>query len=174
MQGQYTNEGNFTFDNLTAAKNRLNNWRAYAVLRHQIHDRLHDDTKKSDDAQKYVSLQAASGALREALHNNLNTPEALRIIDEAFAKLDGQPLAEIHRHGLISFLETIDELLGLQLLNSTPDIDDDTKRIILERARARDAKDWQTSDTLRDKLTEHGITLRDTHDDAIWSWEHIA
>ena len=115
LQGQYSSEGNFTFDNLTAAKNRLANWRGYAALRHQTHDRLHDDSKKNDDAITYISLQAASGAVREALQNNLNTPEALRIIDEAFATLDSKPLAKIHRHGLVSFLESIDELLGLQL-----------------------------------------------------------
>ncbi len=169
LQGQYTNEGNFTFENLAAAKNRLNNWRNYAVLRHQIHDGLHDDDKKNDNADAYVSLQAASGALREALQNNLNTPEALRIVDQAFAKLDGRPLAKIHRHGLVDFLETIDELLGLQLVDLTPDIDDEAKRIILERARARDAKNWETSDKLRDELASRGIVVRDASDDTIWS-----
>lgn len=168
LQGQYSSEGNFTFDNLTAAKNRLANWQNYAALRHQIHDRLHDDNKKNDDGSTYVSLQAAGGAVREALQNNLNTPEALRIIDEAFATLDSKPLARIHRHGLVTFLETIDELLGLQLLGSTPDISDDAKRLIIERRHARDAKDWAASDRLRDQLKESGIAVRDTATDTIW------
>jgi len=171
LQGQYTNEGNFTFDNLTAAKNRLANWRNYAALRHQTHDRLHDDSKKNDDADTYVSLQAAAGAVREALQNNLNTPEALRIIDDAFAGLDNKPLASIHRHGLITLLESVDELLGIQLLDNTPDIDDDAKRLLLERRRARDAKDWATSDRLRDELQESGIAMRDTANDTIWSYD---
>ena len=170
LQGQYTNEGNFTFDNLEAAKNRLTNWRNYAALRHQTHDRLHDDNKKNDDAATYVSLQAASGAVREALQNNLNTPEALRIIDDAFATLDNKSLSHIHRHGLVTFLESIDELLGLQLLDATPDISDDTKRTILERQRARDAKDWASSDRLRDELQASGIGVRDTATDTIWSY----
>ena len=170
LQGQYTNEGNFTFDNLAAAKNRLANWRNYAVLRHQTHDRLHDDTKKNDDTDTYISLQAASGAVREALQNNLNTPEALRIIDDALARLDNKPLSAIHRHGLVVFLESIDELLGLQLLDTTPDISDDAKRLILERRRAREAKDWQLSDRLRDALQESGVTVRDTATDTIWEY----
>lgn len=168
LQGQYSSEGNFTFDNLTAAKNRLANWQNYAALRHQTHDRLHDDNKKNDDGSTYVSLQAAGGAVREALQNNLNTPEALRIIDEAFATLDSKPLARIHRHGLVTFLETIDELLGLQLLDNTPDISDDAKRLIIERRHARDAKDWAASDRLRDQLKESGIAVRDTATDTIW------
>lgn len=169
LQGQYTNEGNFTFENLDAAKNRLANWRNYAELRHQTHDRLHGDEKKNDDADAFVSIQAAAGAVREALQNNLNTPEALRIADEAFAKLDSASLSSIHRHGLVDFLESLDELLGLQLLETTPDIDDDAKRAILQRRHARDAKDWAESDRIRDELLASGIHVRDTTQDSIWS-----
>ena len=79
LQSQYSNEGNFTFENLTAAKNRLLHWRNIAALRHQTYDTLIDDDEKG------VTLVAASGAIMEALNNNLNTPEALRVIDEAFA-----------------------------------------------------------------------------------------
>lgn len=169
LQSQYTNEGNFTFDNLTAAQNRLASWRSYAELRHQIHDRLDGDEKKNDNTEDYLSLQAASGAVREALQNNLNTPEALRIIDEAFAKLDNRSLSAIHRHGLVGFLETIDELLGLQLLDTTPDIDDAAKRLILQRQRARETQDWTESDRLRDEIEKSGIKLRDAKNETIWS-----
>lgn len=166
LQGQYTNEGNFTFENIEAAKNRLSNWRNYAQLRHQIHDHG-THTPKADDVP--VPSAAASGAVREALQNNLNTPEALRVIDETFATLDNKRLSAIDRQNLIDFLETIDELLGLQIMSSTPDIDDEAKRIILERRRARDNKDWKTSDELRDKLAALGILVRDTTYDTIWS-----
>lgn len=170
LQGQYTNEGNFTFDNLTAAKHRLANWRSYAALIHQTHDRLEHDSKKNDDTDKYVSLIAGAAALREALNNNLNTPEAFRIIDESFSKLDGKSLDQIHHHGLVSFIDAIDELLGLQLASSTPDIDDTSKRMVLERERARENKDWQSSDDLRDQLLKKGIVVRDTPTGTIWSY----
>lgn len=169
LQGQYTNEGNFTFDNLEAAKNRLTNWRSYAVLRHQTHDSLHDDDKKNDDTDEFISVAAASRALVEALQNNLNTPEALRIVDETFSKLDNKPLASIHQYGLVQFLETIDDLLGLQLCESTPDINDEEKMLILKRRRAREVSDWKLSDKLRDELLEREIKIRDTPNDTIWS-----
>lgn len=168
LQGQYTNEGNFTFENLAAAKNRLENWRRYAALRHQTHDRLEDDTHKNDDSDKYVSLVAGVAAIKAALDNNLNTPEAFRLIDESFSRLDNKSLDEIHRHGLVSFIEAIDELLGLQLAASSPDIADSAKRLILERERAREAKDWATSDRLRDELAEKGIAVKDTAHGSVW------
>lgn len=169
LQSQFTNEGNFTFENMTAAQHRLTNWKNYAALRHQTHDRLDGDTTKSKD-EKNVSLLAGGDAVREALCNNLNTPEALRIVDESFARLDRVPLGNIHRHGLMQFLEDIDELLGLQLIATTPDISDDAKKIILERQRARDDKNWKASDQLRDRLAEQGVTIRDTPSGTVWSY----
>lgn len=169
LQGQYSNEGNFTFDNLEAAKNRRHHWRTIAALRHQTHDTLADDDDKSTDDHS-ITLLAASGAILEALNNDLNTPEALRAIDQAFAQLDGKPLGKIHQHGLNELLATIDEVLGLQLQESTPDIDDDTKQLILKRERARETKDWAASDKLRDELLERQIVIRDTSSGSIWQY----
>jgi cysteinyl-tRNA synthetase len=161
LQCHYQNEGNFTFDNLTAAQNRLHNWRNVAALRHQTHDTLQDDDTKSTD-ERSVSLYATSQAIVEALSNNLDTPAALAIIDEAFARLTNAQLDDIHQHALLQLLETIDELLGLQLLGTTPDINDDTKRMIINRQHARDAKNWDESDRVRSDIEKSGITVRDT------------
>jgi cysteinyl-tRNA synthetase len=164
LQSQYSNEGNFTFENLAAAKNRLLHWRNIAALRHQTYDTLIDDDEKS------VTLVAASGAIMEALNNNLNTPEALRVVDEAFARLDGKPLGGIRQHGLDQLLATVDETLGLQLVESTPDIDEATKKLIMKRQRARDEKDWEASDALRAELLSEGIIVQDTSSGTIWEY----
>lgn len=164
LQGQYSNEGNFTFDNLGAAKNRLQHWRTIAALRHQIHETL------QDDGEKPVSLLATSRAVLDAMNDDLNTPEALRVIDEAFSRLESKPLNTIHRFGLNQLLENIDELLGLQLIGSTPDISDENKQLIIQRERARDEKDWSESDRLRDELAKQGIAVRDTADGTIWEY----
>jgi cysteinyl-tRNA synthetase len=169
LQGQYSNEGNFTIENLQAAKNRLYHWRNIAALRHQTHDTLEDDDDKATD-DKSISLVAASQALKEALQNNLNTPEALRVVDQAFSQLDGKPLHSIHQHGLVQVITTVDELLGLQLASSTPDITDEIKQLVMERDRARDAKDWEASDRLRDNLKQQNIVIRDTSGGSIWEY----
>lgn len=162
----YRTEGNFSWDILEAAANRLRHWQNYAVLRHQTHDTLDDDDQKDD---RHDSLLAARHALVERLQNDLDTPGALALIDESFGRLDHQPLGQIHRASLVQLLETIDELLGLDLLASTPDIDDDSKRLLIDRQRARDAKDWPTADVLRTQLSEQGINVRDTPSGQIWS-----
>ena len=165
LQGQYTNEGNFTFENLAAAKARRLHWRDIAALRHQAHDTL----AQAKSEEEFPSL-AVIGAIKEALNNNLNTPEALRLIDDVFTQLEARSLDKIDRQALVDLLEEIDELLGLQLLGTTPDISEDAKHLILERERAREEKDWRRADELRDELTAEGVEIRDTPGGTVWSY----
>lgn len=169
LQSQYHNESNFTWENLEAAKNRLQHWRAIAALRHQTHDTLESETKELQK-DKTIVLVAASQAIIEALNDDLNTPEALKVIDHAFSQLDGKSLHSLHEHGLAQLLETIDETLGLQLQASTPDINDEQKQFILKRNHARKEKDWKKSDELRDKLLKQGVELRDSNSGSIWQY----
>ncbi len=169
LSSHYQTEGNFTWDILTASQNRLNNWRDIAVLRHQTHDTLRDDDEKSTDDQS-VSLLATAHAIREALSNNLDTPGALTIIDEAFSRLANKSLDDIHQHALMQLLKAIDELLGLHLIATTPDITDEQKQRIIARERARDNKDWTGSDRIRDELQAQGIILNDTTHGTVWAY----
>lgn len=169
LQSHYRKSTNFSFTNAQAAQSRLNHWRAVAALRHQTHDTLRDDGEKSTD-QRAVSLLATSQAIIEALSNDLGTPEALTIIDDAFSRLDGKALHDIHQFALVQLLETIDQALGLQLMSSTPDISDDAKQLIVQRQRARDDKEWTASDQLRDQLLVQGIVVRDTPGGSIWEY----
>lgn len=170
LQSQYRTESNFTWDNLSAARNRLNHWRELAVLRWQIHDTLTDDDEK-DAHSVSGKLWAAPHAALEALSDDLNSPEALRSIEEAFSAVQTSDLEHVQRDALLNLLSFIDETLGLRLLDSTPDIDEDSKLLLLERARARDNKDWQRSDSLRDELLARGIQINDGTKSAVWSWK---
>lgn len=169
LQSHYRSEGNFTFENLTAAKNRLANWRNVAALRHQTHDTLVDDSQKGSD-DKTVSLYATSQAIIEALNDDLGTPQALAIIDDAFSRLHSASLDDIHQRPFVTLLETIDATLGLDLLGTTPDISDEAKQLILERQRARETKEWLRSDALRDELLTRGVAVRDTVRGTIWEY----
>jgi cysteinyl-tRNA synthetase len=170
LQGNYRNEGNFTFENLDAAKNRLHNWRNIAAIRHQIHDTIISNNEKND-SKHTLAFYALTGAIVQALNDNLNTPEALKLIDEAFSNISKTKPENINKESLIETLEAIDSLLGLKILESTPDISDDNKALIIERSNVRSQKDWQKSDELRDKLAKNGIKIRDINqDDCIWEY----
>lgn len=163
LQSHYRKPTNFSLDNATAAHNRLIHWRNVAALRHQTHDDI-DENKEMDPSP------AAIGAIREALGHDLNTPEALRVIDETFSYVESHGVAKVNHHTLTELLEAIDEMLGLKLLELTPDINDGQKKLILERQRAREDKDWVKSDELRDALLADGITIRDTISGPVWEY----
>lgn len=163
LQSHYRNPTNYSHENAASAHNRLSHWRDIACLRHQIHDTIEDDSSKR------LALHATSGAILEALQNDIDTPKALAIIDEAFARLEQSNIDHVNRSAFIQLLELIDDTMGLNLIKATPDIDDDAKRIIIERERARDEKDWQQSDKLRDALIARGIAVRDTSSGTIWT-----
>lgn len=169
LQSHYRTEGNFTFNNLSAARNRRLNWRNIAALRHQVHDTLQPDNITETDS-KTVSLYAAAQAILETLSDDLNTSETMAIIDRAFDSVLASRTDAIHQHALVSFLEMIDQLLGLNLLGTTPDISDDIKRLIIERARVRENKDYARSDEIRDELASEGIAVRDTPSGQVWEY----
>ena len=165
LQSHYRTESNFTWDNLAAAKNRLHNWRNIAALRHQTHETLKSRGQREDDP-----TLAVIGAIREALSDDLNSPEALRLIDEMFTRLGNDSLEHIDHDALLQLLEAIDDLLGLNLIETSPDISDADKQLILERREARDGKNWQRSDEIRDDLLARGIQVKDTPRGSVWGY----
>ena len=169
LQGHYRTEGNFTFENLQAARNRRTNWRNVAALRHQMHDTI-ESTADIEHDSSTISLYAAGSTLIDTLGNDLDTVAVLAHIDEVFAHVLSERLDNIHRHAFITYLETIDALLGLRLIDTTPDITDNQKRLILERTRARENNNYARSDELRDELAATGIAVRDTTSGVIWEY----
>ncbi len=169
LERHYRSEGNFTWENLASAHNRLRNWRNYAALRHQIHDTLDDDDKK-DSTDGHLSFHAARGALMEALQNDIDTPSALSTIDQTFAQIDNTPLSKIHRSSFVRFIEAIDELMGLELISSTPDISEEAKRLIIRRRHLRSEHKYAESDQVRDQLATMRIAVKDTPTATIWQY----
>lgn len=167
LQSHYRTESNFTWENLHGAHARLKHWQDAAVLRWQTLDTLVDDENKStheDTAELLGHLQSAQDALR----SDLNTPEALKSIEEAFA-LFVRSRYDVQQDAFDRVLDFIEDVLGLPLRRLTPDIDDEAKLQLIERARARDAKDWHRSDVLRDMLASKGIIVRDDPLGQVWT-----
>ena len=159
LQSQYQTESDFNFENLQAAKNRLKNWQNVANMRWQI---------KGSEGE--IPSLAAKNAILEEINENLDTPKALAKIDEVFGEIIKANPEKLNHQNLIELLEFIDDLLGLNLLGSTPDIPDEIKQKIIERNAARTEKDWVKSDKIRDELLSKNIVLRDTPKKSFWEY----
>lgn len=144
LQAHYRSQINFSWENLDAAQNRLNNLYAWADLVHQ-HDTVNQTMSSS--AQDYV---------RE-VSDDLRTHNVLMLIE---ANADKAPQPDL--------LEKAEGILGLSLV-SRPDISNGQKALIAEREKAREAKDWVKADELRDSLRKQDIEINDTPHGPVWS-----
>ena len=143
LQGHYQSERNFTLRNLEAARKRRLNWRNQIARSYQ-----------SNTLENGV---ATLNQIQDVLNDNLNSPQALAIIDQA------------NNHSL-EFWQKIDESLGLDLITDSPDMNDKAKDILAKRDIARTNRDYAKSDQLRDELKKFNLTVLDTPQGQIWQY----
>lgn len=158
LESHYRSQSKFSWDSIEAAQNRLKNYQAMADLRWQV---LDTPDYEGPDYMAYL------GDIQRALEHDLDTPKALAILSSVEAASTSAPLTKGEAMNFETFLQYLDSALGLNLANS-PDITDEQKALIAQRETARVNKDWAASDTLRSKLTEQGIGLRDKPFGAQW------
>lgn len=150
----YSTEGNFTWENIEAAQNRLNDIQAWADLRWQ-------DTTNNELETAYSKTKKA---IILALNDDLSTPKVFKLISQAInlAETTGSDSKAIKE--LAHF---IDDLLGLDLCDSN-DINATQKELVKQREKARTDKDWAKADKLRTALNEQGISILDFDGKSIW------
>lgn len=150
LQSHYRSATNFSWETLEAAKNRRRHWCNVAELRHQVSD---NPSEEQIDKVSQLVEQA-----QDAMENDLDTPNALKYFDEAFDLFKPE---QTDLGALDMLLTAIDQLLGLKLVETTPDIAPEDYELIDERQQARRAKDWTKSDQLRDELAKRDIQIKD-------------
>lgn len=155
LESHYRSQSKFSWESLDAAQRRLRAYQAMADLRWQINDR---------DDNHHTLYQNCADVLLEHMQNDLDTPQALALISEY---MPADTVSTEEAPHFLKYLETIDQLLGLRLLDSK-DIEPEQKQLIAERETARAAKDWQKSDDIRVELVKQGLGLRDTDHGTIW------
>jgi len=146
FQGHYQANRNFSFADLGAAHQRLLNYRNFAALRWQ---------------RDVVDFTTTREKMMEQLNANMNSAGALAELDVAIKQ--GAPDDE--------FLNFLDEIFGLQIAESTPDISDELKEKIAQRVKAKEAKDYALADSLRDEIEREGIEVLDTAQGPVWQYK---
>ncbi|MDR1847483.1 MAG: cysteine--tRNA ligase [Bacteroidales bacterium] len=114
----------------------------------------------------------------EAMNDDFNTPVVIAHLFEAVRNinllLDGSESiteADLQRFG-DDFSTILQTILGLceQESGNEQNVVNGLMNLILDiRSQARAAKDWNTSDKLRDELSSLGITIKDGKDGVTWS-----
>ena len=165
LQAHYRSELEFSWDGLGAALTRLKRMVMQA-------ERLKDAEAGDPSHPKFAPLLDKFEA---AIADDLNTAIALTAFEEALAvkKVD----AGVKR----AVIERMDEVLGLGLMELTREqlrvrpkdaaIDEATiEARLAARVDARKAKDFATSDAIRDELAAAGVEVMDG-DPLGWDWK---
>lgn len=158
----YRTEGNFTWEILEAAQNRLNRWKSIAVMRWQVDDAL---------TVKEELLLTSKKTIMDALTNDLDTPRALAAIDSILDTLNIDSPTDVSPHTIHQLFSFVDQLLGLKIIDTTPNITEENNGLVLARSEARQQKNWSKSDEIRNKLEKRGIMLRDVQDHSWWFYK---
>ena len=143
LQGHYQTLRNFTFEDLGGAKSRRLKWRNRVARCYQGVDISSDDD--------------LIGRIKAALDNNLNSAEALAMIDNT-------------KNISLTEWEKIDQMLGLDLIKSAPDLTKKVAKKIADREQARLEKNFKKSDEIRDALARNGIGILDGVEKTIWQY----
>ncbi|MEU0481281.1 cysteine--tRNA ligase [Streptosporangium sp. NPDC006013] len=152
LEHRHRQQMNLTWDTLRAADRTLRRWRSQVA-----------EWSESPSGPMPADLVSR---IEAAFDDDLDTPLALRL------------LRELERDGSVApgsrfeaFLH-LDQILALDLsldIGRSRSLPGGAAELIEQRARARDAQDWATSDRLRDELATLGVKVVDTPDGQTWS-----
>ena len=151
----YRSETNFSKDGIEKAEKELKRIR-------KTFQRLKDyeNTKKDD---KY--LKRLDSKFEEFMDDDLNTAKAkqflMKKVKEVNRKMDsGEPLDA----SLTEKFEELFKVLGVDIKPEATDNEIELGEILLElRENARNSKDYETADYIRDRLEEMGYSIEDSN-----------
>ena len=164
LSGHYRQSINWTNDTIEQAKNILDKF--YRIL-NKVSDIKIDEQKINTCPEKVLS----------ALSNDLNTSKALAELNEISKKLSNSNsdkdkikyktylLAASKTMGILQ--KSPKKWLGINQKNNSID-NDLINSIIAKRNEARNNKNFNEADNLRNQLSEMGIEIEDTSDGTIW------
>ena len=145
FSSHYKKPINFTFEAMESAKVALNRLRE-GYKRH---------LEGNDEVEESI-IKEFKDRFLEAINDDLNMPQAMSVVWDLIKYEKKSPL-------LAKTLLKFDTVLGLNIDKEEKiDLPEEIMQIVEERKEARENKDWNKSDELRDKLVNLGYTVKDT------------
>jgi len=183
LQAHYRSELEFSWENLGAALTRLKRMVMQVEALRARHAEL--VSPEREDAEAWTLDTVSRGLPAKlapyverfdaAISDDLNTPVALTVLDEVIA------LKKVELDGKLKAIAAFDTVLGLGLFSKTrADLrlrpktatiaEGEIEAVLARRKAARAAKDFATSDALREELAAQGVEVMDG-DPLGWEWK---
>ena len=144
LTAHYRSELSFSWQGLEAAKTALN----------RLYEASYEWGEPGEISERYMGRFVAH------LYEDLNVPRALAVTWELIRS--DEPKA-VKKATLLAF----DEIFGLDIATWSPEeinVPEEVKRLVTEREKARQDKDWEKADALRAQILALGFIVEDAGD----------
>lgn len=151
LLSHYRKQLTFSFDSLAGADN------AYNKLKNKINTLKNEGDIDNNIKETYVTK------FKECLESDLNTANALTILYDTLKENTTDSTK-------IEIIKEMDKVLSLDLLKKEEvNIDEEyIKDMIQKRNIAKEQKDYNTADKIREELERNGIILKDTREGTVY------
>ena len=124
---------------------------------HKARRKVVEFIKESEEAEEAEEAEEWSVKFDKAMDSDLNTPEALAVIFDAmsWSRSEGSPGA------LKEFVSKVRATFGCFEPEEGVEVTLEIQKLLAKRQEAREAKDFETSDNLRDQIRDLGWEVRD-------------
>ena len=162
LSSHYRSQMNFTWSVMDQARSNLQKISDWIVNLKNVSAGENDSESEIDFVHIYQKR------FEEAMDDDLNTPLALSVIYELLREtnklLTGGKLSSETAVNILTFWDKINKVFGLKIASSAIEIPKEIFALAEERKVARDSKDFQKSDELRDKIEKAGYSIEDLKD----------
>ncbi len=175
LSAHYRNPVNFSDELMEQAKSAVE--RVYNAIDNLefLKENAKRDTLSDSEKDYLKKLDEIKDKFIAAMDDDLNTADAEAAIfdivylsNTALSK-DGDNSKEVIEKTL-ALIDELGSVLGLFKKRKTASIDEEIEKLIEERQKARQEKNWAEADKIRDKLKEMNIELKDTPAGVKWSY----
>lgn len=141
LMSHYRSKQNFTWDALAAAKNGL--------------DHLKNQIRNLGDKKGGISIRFKDKFIK-TISDDFNMPQAMAVLTELLK-------ADMDDKDKLATILDFDKVLGLKLNEiENEEIPEEVLKILEKRNKARNDKNWDDSDKLRDKIEKLGYIVKDS------------
>jgi cysteinyl-tRNA synthetase len=162
----YRKQLNFTFEGLQGAESTIERLQNFRRL---VRDAK---TEAGSDATVAALVDGALNEFEASIDDDFNTANALaamhNLVREINTVLSNDGLKADDRTAVLAAIEKFDSVLGIFGEEKEVMLDADIDALIAERQTARQRRNFNRSDEIRDLLAEKGIILEDTKDGVRW------
>lgn len=125
-------------------------------------------------------ITAAREGFEEGMDDDLNSPRAVAavfgLIHHVEGNLSNSDLEPENAGAVLSFLDKINRVLGIfyeiggETEGKRTDLPPELEALFRRRLQAREDRDWNLADQLRDELGAAGVEVRDSREGSTWEW----